>query len=208
MPLDQPITPGTVDWTGENPGIVLKNKDGSNASMALFFRVAWSPVGQGHMLLLYGSPGERTSKTKAPNVILTDNMALASFLKKNFVSRLPSFNIDPELESLPVRLAQSVRSSGDAMGHRYCETISGEGLVVDLVWEQLEKPIALELSPDQVGTRAHTMFTILVPSRSAQIIVNGYRLPGDVGERVQAGMKTTSAFLYFSETWIIPPEAA
>ena len=37
MPLNEPITPGVVDWTGENPGILLKNEDGSFAAMALFF---------------------------------------------------------------------------------------------------------------------------------------------------------------------------
>ena len=51
MPLAEPITPGVVDWTGENPGILLKNDDDSFSAMALFFRVAWSPVGQGQVLL-------------------------------------------------------------------------------------------------------------------------------------------------------------
>ena len=56
MPLSEPITPGVVDWTGENPGILLKNAQGDFSAMALFFRVAWSPVGQGQVLLLYGTP--------------------------------------------------------------------------------------------------------------------------------------------------------
>ena len=43
MPLSMPITPGTVDWTGENPGILLKDASGAFTAMALFFRVAWSP---------------------------------------------------------------------------------------------------------------------------------------------------------------------
>ena len=94
------------------------------------------------------------------------------------------------------------------MSHRYSETISGEGLTVELVWENLEQPKALELTPDQVGTGMHTMFTLLVPARDAQIIVNGRALPGTVGTRVQAGFETTTAFLYFSETWVIPPEDA
>ena len=37
MPLNEPVTPGIVDWTGENPGILLKNDDDSFAAMALFF---------------------------------------------------------------------------------------------------------------------------------------------------------------------------
>ncbi len=208
MPLSNPVTPGTVDWTGENPGILLKNPDGSFAAMALFFRVAWSPVGQGQVLLLYGTPATANGTTAAPNIMLADNMELADFLKDQFIGRLGAFREAPAFDTLPIRPAQAVRSSGDPAGHRYSETISGEGLTVELVWEDLEAPKALELTPDQVGTGMHTMFTLLVPARAAQIIVNGKALPGELGTRVQAGFETTTAFLYFSETWVIPPEDA
>ena len=140
--------------------------------------------------------------------MLADNMALADYLKHNFIGRLAAFRNAPAFDTLPILFATSVRTSGDPMGHRYGETVAGEGLVIELIWEGLESPKALELSPDQVGTGIHTMFTLLVPARDATIMVNGHRLPGTVGERVQAGLKTTTAFLYFSETWIIPPEAA
>ena len=136
---------------------------------------------------------------------MADNMALASFLKDNFIGKLGAFRAAPAFDGLPLRAVQSVRSDGDPMGPRYSETISGEGLSVQLVWEGLEDPKALELTPDQVGTGEHTMFTLLVPARTAQIIVNGHALPGTVGSRVQAGFETTTAFLYFSETWVIPP---
>ena len=207
MPLSMPITPGTVDWTGENPGILLKDASGAFTAMALFFRVAWSPAGQGQVLWLYGSPGSRAGTPAAPNVVLADNIELATYLKSNFVGRLGAFRDVPAFEGMTPRLAQVVRSSGDPMGHRYAETIVGEGLSIELVWEDLEPPKALELTPDQVGTGAHTMFTLLVPARSAQILVNGRPLPGQLGMRVQAGFETTTAFLYFSETWVIPPGA-
>ena len=208
MPLNQPVTPGTVDWTGENPGILLKDADGAFSAMALFFRVAWSPVGQGQVLLLYGTPSAAEGAPGAPNVMLADNMDLAAFLKEQFIGRLGAFREAPAFDTLPIRPALAVRSSGDPMGHRYTETVAGEGLTVELVWEELEPPKALELTPEQVGTGMHTMFTLLVPAKAAQIIVNGRALPGAVGERVQAGFETTTAFLYFSETWVIPPDAA
>ncbi len=208
MPLDQPITPGSVDWTGENPGIVLRNADGSPAAMALFFRVAWSPEGQGQVLLLYGTPQQAKGTRDAPNVMLADNPALARFLKESFIAKLAAFRDAPAFDSVPILPATAVRSSGDPMSHRYAETVASDGLVVELVWEDLETPRALELEPDQVGTRSHTMFTLLVPARRASILVNGHALPGEVGTRVQAGMETTSAFLYFSETWITPPADA
>ncbi len=206
MPLNEPVTPGIVDWTGENPGILLKDSDGNFSAMALFFRVAWSPAGQGQVLLLYGSPSVVEGPDSAPNVLMADNMALAVYLKENFIGKLGAFRAAPAFNTLPLRSMQSVRSDGDPMGHRYCETVAGEGLSVQLVWEELEEPKALELTPDQVGTGEHTMFTLLVPARKAQIIVNGHSLPGAVGNRVQAGFETTTAFLYFSETWVIPPE--
>ena len=205
MPLSEPITPGTVDWTGENPGILLKNEDGSFAAMALFFRVAWSPVGQGQVLLLYGTPGSAEAGPGAPNIMLSDNAELSRYLLDNFIGKLGAFRDSPAFDNLTHVVAQTVRSGGDPMGHRYTESVSGEGYSVELVWEALEAPLALELTPQQVGTGEHNMFTLLVPAREAQIIVNGKSLPGAVGTRVQAGMETTSAFLYFSETWVIPP---
>ncbi len=206
MPLNEPVTPGTVDWTGENPGILLKDANGDFSAMALFFRVAWSPAGQGQVLLLYGTPGAVEGMSGAPNVILSDNAALTAFLKENFIAKLAAFANAPAFAAIPELHAQTVRSSGDPVGHRYSETITGGDLTVELVWEDLEPPRALELTPDQVGTAEHTMFTLLVPAQSAEIIVNGHALPGVLGTRVQAGFETTTAFLYFSETWVIPPE--
>lgn len=206
MPLNEPITPGVVDWTGENPGIILKDAKGNFTAMALFFRVAWSPVGQGQVLLLYGTPGAVDGTPEAPNVILSDNPALTTFLKDNFISKLAAFANAPAFATLPELGAQTIRPSGDPMGHRYTETIAGNGLSVELVWEDLEPPRALELSPHEVGSGEHNMFSLLIPARAAQIIVNGKALPGTLGTRVQAGYETTTAFLYFSETWVIPPE--
>ena len=208
MPLNEPITPGVVDWTGENPGILLKDADGNFSAMALFFRVAWSPVGQGQVLLLYGTPDAVKGSDEAPNVILSDNPALTAFLKENFISKLAAFANAPAFDTLPELGAQVVRTSGDPMGHRYSETLVAAGLTVELVWEDLQPPRALELSPHEVASGEQNMFSLLVPAHAAQIIVNGRSLPGQLGTRVQAGYETTTAFLYFSETWIIPPEAS
>ncbi len=208
MPLNEPITPGVVDWTGENPGILLKNPDGSFSAMALFFRVAWSPVGQGQVLLLYGTPDQVVGSSAAPNVLISDNPALSMFLKENFISKLAAFANAPAFNSLPEVSMGEARVFGDPMAHRYSEPISAGDLTIQMVWEGLEPPRALELSPHEVGSGEHNMFSLLVPAQAAQIIVNGQSLPGEIGTRVQAGYETTTAFLYFSETWIIPPEAS
>jgi len=206
MPLSEPITPGEVDWTGENPGILLKNDDGSFSAMALFFRVAWSKFGQGQMLLLYGTPDSEQGSDDAPNIILSDNAELSHYLLESFVGGLPAFRDVAAFNGLKHLVAQSIQTDGDAMGHRYSETISGEGTSVQLVWEELESPRALELMPHQVGSRKHSMFSVLVPAQRASILVNGKALSGKLGSRVQADVETTSAFLYFTETWIFPPD--
>lgn len=197
-----PIAPGTVDWTGENPGILLKETpDGPFSAMALFFRIAWSPVGQGQVLLLYAEPGAASEA----NVLVSDNRPLAAYLKENFFGRLPAFRDAPAFAGLRDLDALRVRAGGDPMGHRYTETVAAAGMTVELVWEDLEAPRALELPPELTGTKAHFMSTLLVPAKSAQILVNGRRLPGQPARRVQAGVETTTAFLYFSETWVVPP---
>ena len=207
MPLEAPITPGTVDWTGENPGIILKADDDSIAAAALFFRIAWSPVGQGTVLMLYGTPGAAEGPANAPNVLISDNPALTEFLRTGFIQSLEGFAKLPAFNGLHHRDLTAARQTGDPMGPRFTETVCAEGLAVELVWEGLESPKALELPPEMTGTGAHTMFSLLVPAREGRIFVNGAALPGRVGKRVQAGFETTTAFLYFSETWVLPPAA-
>ena len=205
MPLAEPITPGVVDWTGENPGILLKNDDGSFSAMALFFRVAWSPLGQGQVLLLYGTPNAEQGSAGAPNLIISDNREVSDYLLENFIGKLAAIRDAPAFKGLRHLVAQSIQTDGDAMQDRYSETVSGEGYSVQLVWQQLEAPRALELMPHQVGSGIHSMFSVLVPAQQASILVNGRALPGKLGTRVQADVETTSAFLYFTEPWIIPP---
>lgn len=205
MRADTSVAPGIVDWTGENPGILLRQTpDGPFSAMALFFRIAWSPVGQGQVLLLYSQPDKAGPAGETGNALLSDSAPLADYLMTNFIGRLAAFRDAPAFTGLTRLTAQRFRASGDPMGSRYTESASAEGMNVELVWEDLEVPRALELTPDLVGTKMHHMTTLLVPARSAQILVNGRALPGRPGKRVQAGFETTTAFLYFSETWVLP----
>ena len=54
---DTVVFPGQVEWSGENPGISLKQQaDGPFTTLASFFRVVLSPHGRGHTLVLLRSP--------------------------------------------------------------------------------------------------------------------------------------------------------
>ena len=72
---------GTVEWSGENPGISLKESpDGPFVSLASFFRVVLSPHGRGHALVLMQSPGDAKPSAERGNYVLHDNEAMARYL--------------------------------------------------------------------------------------------------------------------------------
>ena len=63
---DPLVFDGTVDWSGENPGISLKEDvDGPFVALASFFRVVLSPHGRGHALVLLQSPQDANARTSA-----------------------------------------------------------------------------------------------------------------------------------------------
>ncbi len=69
------INPGRVDWSGENPGIYLKeHASGEYSALALFFRVVLSPYGRGHAAIVLGAPDREVGWPEAP---MTDTPAMA-----------------------------------------------------------------------------------------------------------------------------------
>lgn len=205
MPLSSPINPGNIDWSGENPGILLKeDPDGPWSAMALFFRIVYSPAGRGHALLLYEAPMRAEGLPGVHNVVLSDNEPMARYLMANFVGKLPSFGGVPAFRAPSYLPITETYWTGDPRS-RYSEVVRGPDLDVELIWEDLGEPVALELPVEETGTKEHEGFTLLIESRKASIILNGRALAGRPVPRVQAGLRTTSAFLYFAETWIWPP---
>ena len=155
------------------------------------------------MLLLLDSPEEQRTFPDGCNVLLHDNKALAEYLLDTFILKLPAFAALPACESLSLIPMDECRSEGDPRS-RYSEIIKSASLDIELVWDGLGKPTALELPAELTGGKENELYTLLIESTNPSIHINGQRLPGDPVERVQAGIKTTTAFLYFSETWIRP----
>lgn len=207
MPIPPAINPGTVDWSGENPGILLKDDpDGPFTAMALFFRIVYSPAGRGQALLLFEKPDVGESSAAVRNVMISDNQPMARYLVDNFIVKLGAFADAPAFGAMQYVEATSVRAEGDHMT-TYREVVETADFTVDLVWRDLGTPVALELPPSLTGPKDREMYTLLVESRDASIVIDGRPLPGKPAPRVQAGIETTTAFLYFAETWIVPPAA-
>ena len=120
---DTIVFPGQVDWSGENPGISLKQQaDGPFTTLASFFRVVLSPHGRGHALVLLRSPQEADPAPERANICLHDNEPLARYLVTEFVSHFGAFRGLPGLRGLAYRTLDSVEAAGDPLG-TYSETV-------------------------------------------------------------------------------------
>jgi hypothetical protein len=191
--------PGTVEWSGENPGIFLKAApNGPFTTLASFFRVMLSPHGRGHALVLIQPPSEFV---RTPHLCLTDNEPLARWLVENFVAHFAAFKGNPALRGLVYRKLDSVESSGDP-SNIYSEALKAGDLNVTLTWSGLGVPFCFANPPELSATGKHHMPSLFVGCLDASILVNGKRLPGSPIPREVAGRKITSAMLAFSETWI------
>lgn len=190
---------GNVDWSGENPGISLKETpDGPFIALASFFRVVLSPHGQGHALVLLQSPQDANA---VGNICYHDNEALARYLIAGFVSNFGAWRGLPGLAGIKYQKAESFKSAGDPLSS-YNETVKAGGTDVVLNWSGLGKPFCFALPPDKSATGKHHMPSLFVGCQDATITINGRKLSGKPAPREVAGHKISTAMLAFSETWI------
>jgi hypothetical protein len=201
--MAEPILfPGTVEWTGENPAIYLKERpDGPFTTMASFFRVMLSPHGRGHALVLLQSPQETDPPPERANLCLHDNEPLARYLVSDFVRHFGNFRGVPGLDRLDFRKLDSVSSSGDARSS-FGQTLRAGALTVELRWTGLGEPFCFVLPPEKSATGRHTMPSLFIGCEHATVTVNGRLRPGRPVPREVVGRTITTAMLALSETWI------
>jgi hypothetical protein len=188
---DTLVFPGTVEWTGENPGISLKEDPaGPFTTLASFFRV-----------VLMQSPQEEAPPVDGANFCLTDNEPLARWLVSEYVSHFGAWRGLPGLQGLQFRKLDSVATSGDSIT-RYGEAVRAGDMTVALDWSGLGKPFCFALAPAQSATGRHHMPSLFVGCDAATVTVNGRARPGTPIPREIAGHRISTAMLAFSETWI------
>ena len=193
---------GNVEWSGENPGISLKDEpDGPFVTLASFFRVVLSPHGRGHALVLLQSPHDAKPPAERANVCFHDNEKLARFLVTDFVSNFGSYKGLPGLAGMSYRRLDSVEASGDPLSS-YSETVKAGDQTMRLTWSGLGKPFCFALPPDKSATGKHHMPSLFVGCKEAIVTVNGRALPGKPISREIAGHSISTAMLAFSETWV------
>ena len=197
-----PINPGSVDWSGENPGMYLKETpDGPFVTLISFFRVVLSPHGRGHAAFLLLDPhGDGTTPGKA-NVCVTDNEPLARYLRDEFAIHFAAFKDAKGLTQCRFEKGSQFMASGDARA-TYAERFRGESGEVTLTWEPLTDAFMVELPKEKSATGQHDMFSLFVTAGGVRVSVNGKGVAGRPVPRDMAGKRTSTAFLAFSETWV------
>jgi hypothetical protein len=197
-----PLLGNAIDWTGDNPGIYLKDAaEGPFRTLCLWFRIAWSRLGAGHALVLFEDPTRSGSLPEVANFCIADNMPLAQDLVTRFCTRFGVFREARAFENLRYLPLLSQTPSGDGVHSSHLSVRAAEA-EVSLRWDRLGIPFAADVPPAQSATGMHRMLSVFVESADASITVNGRRLQGAPYPRPLFDRQVSSAFLASSETWL------
>jgi hypothetical protein len=201
--MASPLITGSVVWSGDNPGIYLKDDMGEWQSLAVYFRVVTSPHGAGSGIVVLAAPREASGWPAKQNLCISTNEPLLRWLVSDFVAKFASFRGMPGLQAMTYMDAKETRTNGD--GNTFHEeTMEGAGVSASLRWEIFSTPFAADVPPEQSSTGVHRMLSVFVEAATGSIQVNGTYLPGKIIERDFLGRRMTTSFLAFCETWITP----
>ena len=197
------INPGSVDWSGENPGMYLKETaDGPFVTLISFFRVVLSPRGRGHAAFILQDPHGDGRNAAKPNLCITDNEPLAEYLREGFVANFGAFKGVKGLPGTRLVPGWDFMPGGDGKTAHVEWFRSAVGQVC-LTWKGLGDVFLVEMPKDKSATGRHEMFSLFVDAHAVEVSINGRGVAGRPFPREFAGKKESStAFLAFSETWV------
>ena len=201
--MTSPLIPGSVVWSGDNPGIYLQDDKGEWQSLAVYFRVVASKHGSGSGIVLLGAPRAASGWPASQNLCISTNQPLLRWLVSDFVAKFASFRGMAGLQAMTYVAATSAKTSGDGKTFHE-EALEGAGVSASLRWEGLSTPFAADVPPAQSSTGVHRMLSVFVEARTGSIRINGTALPGQIVERDFLGRRMKTSFLAFCETWIAP----
>jgi hypothetical protein len=202
MSSKSPIHPGPVDWTGENPGIYLKDEqDGPWTGLMCFFRIFYSAYGIGTGIVVLDEPGIEKGYPDVGNFCISDNEPLARYLIVDFFSKFASFRASPGIRAVTHRPMTEARREGSTLSN-YSEIVRCADMEVVATWKDLSAPYAVDMPAEAGPTKLHQMYSLFLDAKDASVTVNGRPLAGKVLQRDFAGTRKSTAFLAFSESWI------
>ena len=153
--------------------------------------------------MLVEAPDRAGGGADGLNVCVTDNEAMARWLVSDFATQFSAFRGTKALDSLEYRAFHGASRGGDGIAS-YTETVTGDGIEARLAWDDLSAPFMVEMPPAQSATGKHEMFSLFVDAGRGSATVNGRPVLGHAVPRDFAGRRSSTAFLAFSETWVVP----
>lgn len=194
------VRTGSVAWTGDNPFIYLKeDPDGSWSSLSVYFRIAASKYGPGKASIVVENPydGEVSGKAR---LVLTDNLELARYLVRDFVSQFVLFRPSPVMSDL--EYVDGATFEQFLTGNDWTETATAGGRNITMAWHGLGEPFAVDVPGPESGTGLHEMFAVFRIATGGEVTVDGRRLAGQTSERDFLNGRGQSAGMAISETWV------
>lgn len=202
MSNKSPIHPGQVAWTGENPGIYLKDtQDGPWTGLMCFFRIFYSKYGMGSGMVVLDKPGAAQGYPRVDNFCISDNEALARYLIEEFFSKFASFRVSPDIQAATHLPMIECRREGSTLS-TYSEIVRATDLEVVATWGNLGAPYAVDMPAENGPTKVHQMYSLFLDAADGSVTINGRPLSGKVVQRDFAGTRKSTAFLAFSESWM------
>jgi hypothetical protein len=184
-----PATFRQIHITGENPGMRLRDKQGGGVLAEVnFWRVAWSPVGSGHVCFV------TTGNGKGPNdlrLALYDNEKLVDYVVRDTMSKLVPNFADPPYK--PIRATFGF--TGDSITER-TEVCRSQQYTVETTWRGLGPGNYGEMRPPN----GFLMQFIIMTASAGEIRINGKPAAGAVYP-MAPGDGIPNAYLAFAETW-------
>ena len=189
-----PTDPNQVRLTGENSFIRLSQDEGqTQTTRSSHWRILLSPAGPGHVLFL------KSDETDNEVRIYADNIALARWLQEEIECLLfPEFAD----QDIPVTDAEFTKS-GDVRSF-WTEKVLSDDDEILLTWYDFLEPYMLRVEAGSAPGRPHGVYSCFIPSRRAQLTINGNVVAGQPALEMRGDKQSSSACLAWSETWVRP----
>jgi len=186
-----------VIFAGENHMITLYQPGTQTATIsASCWRCTYSKQGEGFVLFVWHNPVASSLRTLPPDVVYSDNAAMARLVATKFGQYFEGFRGRDVAEREP-QPARFVQQAGGQRLHRIACTAAD--MTIELVWQDV-LDAGLEIFYNTSGPLPYDVSAVICHCAQGSILVNGKPAAGEVHR--PAGETYSSAFLAFSETWV------
>jgi hypothetical protein len=127
--------------------------------------------------------------------VFTDNEALLDYLSKEIMIAFDKSYTDHPW----ARQKATFQQAGDTL-KEFKETIKAGKLNIELVWRDFQPPFLMD-SPTGGARNPFGITSMMVPAKSADVVINGKKAAGTVFPQTRGSIPST-AFLAFSESWV------